>query len=610
MKADTPGVWYPDPQFIQTTNIHKSLVALGLEDYQAFYQWSIENRGDYWEHVVKILNIRLKNGYQKILDESAGAENPLWLKGGRLNIVDSCFQNHAHAPVAVHQEKNGALEQVSQEQLEQLVNRVCNGLLDRGLKKGDGIAIDMPMTLEAVAIYLAGIKAGMVLVTIADSFSADEIKARLDLAQPKLMFTQDVIIRKNKQFPLLDRIRQASSLPCVVIPATSMVRDLNKADQLWEDFLSSNSSFKSVSCQPDDSITILFSSGTTGKPKAIPWDHTTPIKAAADGYFHQDIRPGHVVCWPTNLGWMMGPWLVFATLINKGTLALYPGAPNDHAFGSFVEQAKVNVLGTIPSLVAQWKAKSCMESCDWSSISCFSSTGECSNPDDMAYLMALGGHKPVIEYCGGTEVGGAYVTGTLVQPAIPSTFSTPALGTAFVLLDPDNYREGQEANAGEVFLLPPAMGFSTHLLGHDHHKVYYAGTPGHRGQITRRHGDQLERLSNGYFRALGRVDDSMNLGGIKVSAVQIEEVVNLLAFVRESSAIAVPPRGGGPDQLVLYLVVQQELSHKKMFKSVSSIIRERLNPLFKVADLRTITELPRTASNKVMRRKLKDLYTN
>jgi acetyl-CoA synthetase len=302
---------------------------------------------------------------------------------------------------------------------------------------------------------------------------------------------------------------------------------------------------------------------------------------------------------------MMGPWLVFATLINKGTIALYTGAPNDGEFGSFVEEAKVTVLGTIPSLVAQWKASGCMESYDWSGIRCFTSTGECSNPDDMAYLMELGGHKPVIEYCGGTEVGGAYVTGTLVQPAMASTFSTPALGTGFVLLDD----EGHEANPGEVFLLPPAMGLSTRLLGRDHHEVYYEGAPGYRGRITRRHGDQLERLANGYFRALGRVDDAMNLGGIKISAVQIEEVINQLEFIRESAAIAVPPLGGGPDQLVLYLVVQRELPDEKMLDSVNSIIRERLNPLFKVADIRTIAELPRTASNKVMRRKLKDLYT-
>jgi acetyl-CoA synthetase len=218
--------------------------------------------------------------------------------------------------------------------------------------------------------------------------------------------------------------------------------------------------------------------------------------------------------------------------------------------------------------------------------------------------MELGGHKPVIEYCGGTEVGGGYVTGTVVQPALPATFTTPALGTEFVLLDENR----QESAIGEVFLLPPTIGFSNILLNRDHHEVYYRDTPVYRGRVTRRHGDQLQQLENGYFRALGRIDDSMNLGGIKVSAVEIEEVVNSLNFVRESAAIAVPPAGGGPNMLVLYLVVKHQLPHDETFRLVNSIIANRINPLFKLSDLKVVPELPRTASNKVMRRKLKDAY--
>jgi len=140
-----------------------------------------------------------------------------------------------------------------------------------------------------------------------------------------------------------------------------------------------------------------------------------------------------VVCWPTNLGWMMGPWLVFAALINKASIGLYYGAPLDVGFGTFVQEAKVTMLGVVPSIVKHWKASGCMEGLDWSPIKCFSSTGEVSNPTEMTYLMQLAGGKPVIEYCGGTEIGGGYVTSTVVQDNYPSTFSTQALGTEFVL---------------------------------------------------------------------------------------------------------------------------------------------------------------------------------
>src|SRR5206468_4907226 len=135
-------------------------------------------------------------------------------------------------------------------------------------------------------------------------------------------------------------------------------------------------------------------------------------------------------------------------------------APTTTAFGNFVQEAKVTMLGLVPSLVAAWRQSGCMRGRDWSAIRAFSSTGECSNPVDMLYLMHLAGYRPVIEYCGGTEIGGGYVTGTVAQPCIPSAFSTPALGMDLVLLD-ENERP---ADKGEVFIDGPSIGLSTRLL--------------------------------------------------------------------------------------------------------------------------------------------------
>jgi acetyl-CoA synthetase len=312
-----------------------------------------------------------------------------------------------------------------------------------------------------------------------------------------------------------------------------------------------------------------------------------------------------VVCWPTNLGWMMGPWLVFATLINKAAIGLYYGAPMGDGFGEFVQNAKVTMLGVIPSFVKNWKTSHSMEAFNWGNIKCFSSTGEVSNPSEMEYLMQLANNKPVIEYCGGTEIGGGYVTSTVVQPNIASTFSTQALGGEFVLLDSEN----EVSTKGELFIIPPIMGLSTSLLNRNHFKVYHQDTPTFEGELLRRHGDALQQLENGYYKAQGRVDDAMNLGGIKVSAVQIEAVINQLDFIKESAAIAVSPKGGGPNLLVVYYVENHsELTLEERFNLLKNSIRKQLNPLFKVSDLVKIDVLPRTASNKVMRRKLRDLY--
>ncbi len=601
--------WHPAEEIIATSNIGKMMLKHDFEQYEDFWKWSIKEKKSFWKETVEALGIQMKKKYDKIVDIEEGVENAKWLSGAKLNIADSCFQNEANAIAVIYQEAGSETQTVTQEALISLVNQIANGLIQKGIKKGDSVAINMPMTLEAVAIYLACIKAGVVVITIADSFASHEIAVRLAITKPKLVFTQDVILRSGKVLPLYHKFMEIKEVSCVVVLVGDAI-SLKENDSFWRDFLSDNIHFDSVICSPEDYMTILFSSGTTGAPKAIPWNHTTPIKSASDGYYHHNIQHGDVVCWPTNLGWMMGPWLVFATLINKGTIALYYGTPLGAEFGTFVQDAEVSMLGIVPSLVTQWKATKCMEKLDWSNIKCFSSTGEVSNPDDMLYLMQLADKKPIIEYCGGTEIGGGYVTSTLVQPSIPSVFSTQALGGEFVLLDENN----EYSDKGEVYLIPPIMGLSTSLLNRNHHEVYYENTPKYKNQLLRKHGDQMLKLGNGYYKAQGRSDDSMNLGGIKVSSIQIEEVVNSLAFVKESAAIAVSPKGGGPSRLVVYVVedtlgrYRNECGREDKLKQIQQVIRKQINPLFKAHDLVCIESLPRTASNKVMRRKLRDNY--
>lgn len=598
-------IWKPSQSVIKQSHIFKMMQKHHLKNYRDYWKWSVANRAAFWEETVQNLDILFAKNYTTVLDVSEGVETPIWLKDAQLNIVDSCFNNSPDAIALVYQEEGSEIVKVTQQNLENLVNKIANSLRQAGLKQGDAIAIDMPMTLEAVAIYLAGIKAGNPIVTIADSFTPNEIEVRLKIANPKLIFTQDYLLRAGKTLPLYDKICQANAPKAIVIKATNQALNLRSGDLFWDDFLVENTTFKSAKQTPDSLITILFSSGTTGAPKAIPWNHTTPIKGASDGYYHHDIQKNEVVCWPTNLGWMMGPWLVFATLINKATIALYYGAPLDANFGSFVQEAKVTMLGVIPSIVKHWKASGCMEGFNWNAIKCFSSTGEVSNPTEMVYLMQLAGGKPVIEYCGGTEIGGGYVTSTLVQDNIPSTFSTQALGTEFVLLDDEN----KHSKKGEVFMIPPSMGLSNTLINRDHHQEYYQGTPNYRGQLLRRHGDAMQQLENGYYKAEGRVDDAMNLGGIKVGSIQIESVINSLDFVKESAAIAVAPKDGGPSLLVVYYVeIPTKINAIERLNQAQKIVRTQLNPLFKVSDLVKIEVLPRTASNKVMRRKLRADY--
>jgi len=224
----------------------------------------------------------------------------------------------------------------------------------------------------------------------------------------------------------------------------------------------------------------------------------------------------------------------------------------------------------------------------------------------MRWLMRQADGRPVIEYCGGTEIGGAYISGTVARPCVAGTFNTPTLGLDVVILDEAN----KPADSGELFVVPPSIGLSASLLNKDHHEVYFAGTPrGADGEILRRHGDQMEKLPGGFWRGLGRADDTMNLGGIKISSAEIEHVLRTVPSVIETAAIAVSC-GGGPSQLVICAVCAQSLDKDQLATAMQSAIKRDLNPLFKIHDVIILDALPRTASNKVMRRELRAKYSS
>ena len=299
----------------------------------------------------------------------------------------------------------------------------------------------------------------------------------------------------------------------------------------------------------------------------------------------------------------MGPWLIYSSLVAGATMALYDDAPTAPGFARFVEEAGVTVLGVVPSLVAAWRRSGAVEGCDWSRVRVFGSTGEAAKPDDMAFLMDLAGNKPIIDYIGGTEISGGYMACTVLQPCAPGTFTTPTVGGGIHILD----ENGKPARSGELFIEPPSLGLSQELLKADHHEVYYAGTPD-VGVVLRRHGDHIEQLGGGRYRTHGRVDDAMNLGGIKVGSAEIERAVQDIPGLHETAAIAVEPPGGGPSRLVIYAVVDEGIDDEQLKPTMQRLISTRLNPLFKVSDVVIVDLLPRTASAKVTRRSLREDY--
>lgn len=607
---ELPIAWMPEKKVLKDANITSLMKELNLRTYHDLHKWSIENRGQFWERTIKRIGIKFQKTYNNILDLSKGVEDPLWLAEAEMNITDSCFSADAdHTAIISCFEGSAGLQKISYRELRKMVNIAASGLLDNGFEPGDNLVIYMPLSLESIVAYLAIVRAGMIVVSVADSYSPSELRKRIIMTKAKGIITCDEYIYTGKKFQILNKVREATNIKTVICYYSK--KPIKRANEILWDELHGKEDFDAIIGKPDDVTNILFSSGTTKEPKAIPFTHLSPIKCASDGYYHHDIKPSDVVTWTTGMGWMMAPWLIYAVFINKATLAVYTGATTELEFGRFVEQAGITILGTIPSVVKAWR-NNFDDKFSWK-VRVYSSTGEPSNAEDYFYLMSLTEFRaPVIEYCGGTEIGGGYITGTLVQPASPATFTTPALGLNVYLLDQD-YEPVQNGKVGEVFIVPPSIGLTQRLLNRDHHEEYYLGIPkGYYGEILRRHGDTFEtidRLGNTFYKSVGRIDDIMNLGGIKISALEIETAVNKHPKIFESAAISVPEKDQWPEKLVVYYSPQEESIDEVVLKTeLQKFVTEELNPLFKIAEIVRIDKLPRTFSNKLMRSQLRKQF--
>ncbi|KAM3380901.1 putative acyl-activating enzyme 17, peroxisomal isoform X1 [Capsicum galapagoense] len=636
-----PPVWLPDPEAAKLTNIGKLLERRGKEllgpsykdpisSFSDFQEFTVSNLEMYWKIVFEEMNISFSVSPECILRETPLHPGGQWLPGARLNPAKNCLMLNAKRSLSDivlitrdEGDDEAPVTKLTLQELRSAVWRVAYSIDTLGLEKGSAIAIDMPMDVNAVVIYLAIVIAGYVVVSIADSFAPTEIATRLMISKAKAIFTQDFISRGGKRFPLYSKVIDAQSPMSVVIPNRSSTPSikLRDGDISWHDFLErvdkSNREVAYIGVElPVEAFTnILFSSGTTGNPKAIPWTASTPLRAAADGWSHLNIGKGDVVAWPTNLGWMMGPLLIYSTLLNGATMALYNGSPLGSGFAKFVQDAKVTMLGVVPSIVRAWKSTNCTAGLDWSSIGHFASTGEASGMDESLWLMGRAHYKPVIEICGGTEIGGGFIAGSLLQPQSLSAFSTAAMGCSLFILGEDGSpRPFDFPGIGEMALGPLLFGASSTLLNADHYGVYFKGMPVWNGKVLRRHGDVFERTSRGYYRAHGRADDTMNLGGVKVSSVEIEKVCNAVdESILETAAVGVPPPGGGPDKLVIAVVFKDPQGSKGNLNSLkvsfNSALQKKLNPLFKVSHIVALPSLPRTATNKVMRRILRQQFS-
>ncbi|MGI9069900.1 MAG: AMP-binding protein [Bryobacteraceae bacterium] len=457
--------WFPTPEIVERAQLTKFLRSTSSHDFAELYQRSITDVSWFTEQVLRFLNIRFDEPYTSILDLSRGSEWPEWCVNGKLNVTESCLNHDASRPAVIWEGEEGTVRQLSFGELREQVSRVAAGLSALGIKKGDTVGIYMPMVPETVVALLGLGRMGAIAVPLFSGYGPGAIEARLNHTGAKALIASQGFRRAGKRVDMLQTAKTALAR-CREVETLIVVSAENASEAgtfSWSKlFEFGKADYERTAAE--NPLIIIFSSGTTGEPKGIVHTHCSfAVKAAQDIAFHMDIGAGDRISWITDLGWMMGPWLIYGTLILGGTIVLYEGAadfPSPDRLWSFSARQRVNVLGVSPSLIRKLAeyGDPQINDHDLSELRAFASTGEPWDPASWWWLFEKAGRNciPIINYSGGTEISGGVLSNHLLAPIKPCGFAAPCLGIDADVVDDSG--NSVKNGVGELAIRCPWIG--------------------------------------------------------------------------------------------------------------------------------------------------------
>jgi acetyl-CoA synthetase len=616
-------VWRPDPELVARSNLKRFLDRHGLRSLEELQRRSTSEIDWFWDAVLKELDIQFFKSYSQVIDLSRGIAWPQWCVGGEMNIVHNCLDKYAGSPIdsriAIRWEgEEGVAHTCTYAELRQAVNRAANALRSLGLARGDVIAVFMPMTPEIVAAMLAIIKMGGVFLPLFSGFGAQALADRLADADAKALFTADGVYRRGKIVPIKPIADEAAArVPTlqhlIVLKRTGADVSWDSVrDHWWHELIPSQSAEATTErTNAEDMLMIIYTSGTTGRPKGAVHTHCGfPIKAAQDMLHGLDLHPDETLYWVTDMGWMMGPWLAFGTLLLGATMMLYDGAPDypgPDRLWSLVDRHKVTALGISPSLIRALlkHGDAPVRAHDLSSLRKFASTGEPWNPDPWLWLFNVvgGGRLPIINYSGGTEISGGILMGNVLTPMKPCAFSGPLPGMAADVVD--EHGDPVRGEVGELIIRQPWIGMTRGFWkGPERYfETYWSRFPN-----IWLHGDWAAIDSDGLWYILGRSDDTIKIAGKRLGPAEVESILVAHPAVSEAAAIGVPDSVKGEGVVCFCVLKPGHVPDESLRAALKDCIVKALGKAFAPREVKFVRDLPKTRNAKIMRRVVRAAY--
>lgn len=611
--------WRPTDDVIRRARLTAFLQHCGAGDFHALYRRSIEEIPWFTGQVLRFLALEFHQPYTEVVDLSRGIQWPRWCVGGGLNIAVNCVDRHAraglgHMPAVLWQAEEGADDRMSYAQLLEFVEQCAAGLRGLGIGKGDAVGLHLPMLPETAVALLALARIGAVAVPLFSGYGPAALESRLRDVNAKALITCDAFPRRGALVPA-KQVADEAAARCpslrnlIVVRRTGILVPMRKGRDLYWDKLPKSGDASAEPTAAEDPLIVLYTSGTTGKPKGILHTHCGfPVKAAQDMAFGTDVGPGDRIAWITDIGWIMGPWLIYGATLLGATCVLYDGAP-DHPkpdrLWRFCTENQVNILGISPTLVRALAAHGpdLPRAHDLSALRILGSTGEPWNPEPWWWLFDnVGrGRVPIINYSGGTEISGGILMGNPLLPIKPCSFPAACPGIAADVVGEDG--NPVRGTVGELVIRAPWIGMARGFLNDPER---YLDTYWSRWPNLWAHGDWARIDQDGHWYILGRSDDTLKIAGKRVGPAEVESVLVGHPGVIEAAVIGVPDDRTGT--CMVAFCVPAARAGAELAADLRQRVAEALGKPLRPARIVFVPALPRTRNAKVMRRVIRAAY--
>jgi len=571
----------------------------------------------FWESVDKDIGIIWDEPYTKTLDISNGIAWSKWFVNGKTNMYKSSvekFTKQTPNKIAYHFiSENGIETKLSYCELNSKVSKLANGLKSLGVKKGDIIAIYLPMIEEAIVSILAAAKIGAIQTIIFSGYSSESLQIRLQDCHAKILLTSDGFNRKGKNVSQKTTIESAiidTDIEKIIMVSYMGIDQYEKSEkiQFYDELVSTQSdSCDTEIMDSEDPLFILYTSGTTGKPKGVIHTHGGfSVFAGHQASYLVDIHQNDTLFWPADVGWITGlVWNVYGLLIMGASAIIYDGAldyPTEDRIWQILSKHKATIFGISPTAVRLFKKNNAQPLKKYSldKLRNIPTTGEPLDEDSWWWLFEKVGNKkiPIMNLSGGTEIGGAMLSVFPGMKLKPSTVGIPVPGMNLDIVDDDG-NSVREKNGYLVIKSPwPAM---TRGLLHDDDR--YIKTYWSRFENIWFHGDYVFADSDNLWYMHGRTDDVINVSGHRMSTSEIEHIVISHKKISDAASISIPDAITG-EAIVVFFVADKKKYTNLEFEVIEHI-SNRIGKIAKPKHVFQLSDLPKTSTGKIMRRLLK-----